>query len=301
MVPEFPKFKKLERSDKKEIERVTKEFPPYSDFNFVSLWSWNTANKIRISKLNDNIVIRFSDYVTGDVFLSFIGKNKVIETAIELITFSKKRYGKNFLKLVPEELSLYFKFKHSPFVVHSDRDDADYMYLSEHLASMNNWQKSSKSKMLKKTLQSAGRYTVTTKPVGSIDKKQYLSMFHTWSMSKHGSDAYDLNEYRAFRRFLKLADPRTICISIYREGVLAAFSMYEKIKPSYATAHFSKAHTEKYPGSYDLLIWEEGRIFHKKNIKILNFEQDLGIPGLRYAKEKYRPLYLLKKITVTLP
>lgn len=301
MIPTFPRFKALELKDKQAIERVTKEFPPYSDFNFTSLWSWNTYNKIRVSNLNGNIVVRFSDYVTHEVFLSFIGKEKVLETTIELIAFSKKRYGKNFLKLVPEELSLYFKFKYSPFVVLSDRDDADYIFLSEHLAGMNSWHKSSKSKALRKTVDSLPHYKVVVKPVNAINKKEYLAMFHTWSLNKHDSHAYDLNEYKAFRRFLKLANPATLSISIYIDNRLAAFSMYEKIKPSYGIAHFSKADTQDYPGIYDILIWEEGRIFHKKNIKFLNFEQDLGIPGLRYAKEKYRPLYLLKKIMVTLP
>ena len=38
MIPEFPEFKKLELSNKEEIEKITQKFPPYSDFNFVSMW-----------------------------------------------------------------------------------------------------------------------------------------------------------------------------------------------------------------------------------------------------------------------
>jgi hypothetical protein len=300
MIPVFPKFKKLELADKKEIERVTKEFPPYSDFNFVSLWSWNTHNKIRVSKLNKNIVVQFSDYVTHETFFSFIGKNKVLETTIELIAYSKKRYNKNFLKLIPEELSLYFKFKHSPFVVHSDRDDADYMYLSEHLASMDAWRKNSKAKTIRKITQSFPDYKVTVSKLSEINKKTYLTMFHKWSINKHDTHAYDLNEYKAFRRFLNLKNQSIIAVSIFIDGKLAGFSMYEKLNNRYAIAHFSKADIKDYPGIYELLNWQEGVVLHKKNVKFLNWEQDLGIEGLRYAKEKYRPFYLLKKIMVTL-
>ncbi|MBP6904485.1 MAG: DUF2156 domain-containing protein [Candidatus Pacebacteria bacterium] len=301
MIPKFPQFKKLEISDKKEIERITKDFPPYSDFNFISMWSWNTRNKIRVSKLNDNIVVQFSDYITNDIFLSFIGKNKVIETAFELLLFSKKHHQKNFLKLIPEELSLYFKFRHSPFTVSSDRDDADYMYLSEHLASMQDWRNNTKAKTLRKTIQTFPKYKVVVKPLKDTNKKAYLSMFHKWSIRKHDNHAYELNEYKAFQRFLKLADTSTIAICVYVKNQLAGFSMYEKINKRYAIAHFSKADIQDYPGIYDILNWEEGRVLHKKNIKFLNWEQDLGISGLRYAKEKYRPLFLLKKIMVTLP
>ncbi len=300
MIPKFPTFKKLELSDKKEIERITKDFPPYSDFNFVSLWSWNTKNRIRVSMLNKNLVVQFSDYITGEPFLSFIGKHEVSATAFELLEFSNKKLKKNILQLVPEELSLHFKFRNSPFDIDSSRDDADYIHLSEHLAVMNTWHKSSKSKSLRKTIAVFPEYTLKIQPLNKINKKEYLSMFHKWSLNKHAHHAYDLNEYKAFRRFLGLQDRSLVCISIYIHKKLAAFSMYEKVHNQYGIAHFSKADVQQYPGVYDLLIWEEGRVFHKKNVKFLNFEQDLGISGLRYAKEKYRPLYLLKKVTVTL-
>ena len=65
MIPQFPEFKSLELSDKKDIESFTKRFPPYSDFNFVSMWSWDIKEEIRISQLNGNLVVRFTDYLTG--------------------------------------------------------------------------------------------------------------------------------------------------------------------------------------------------------------------------------------------
>src|SRR3989344_4097549 len=108
MIPEFPKFKKLELSDKDDVEKFTSKFPPYSDFNFYSMWGWDIHNNIKLSRLNDNLVVLFKDYISDDSFLSFIGSKKVIETTHQLISFSKKNYKKNFLKLVPEEVFLHF-------------------------------------------------------------------------------------------------------------------------------------------------------------------------------------------------
>lgn len=45
MIPKFPEFKKLELSNKEEIENFTSKFPPYSDFNFVSMWCWDFRYK----------------------------------------------------------------------------------------------------------------------------------------------------------------------------------------------------------------------------------------------------------------
>ena len=76
MLPEFPKFKSIDLTDKKEIEEINKKFPPYSDFNFVSMWCWDIKGEMHISILHDNLVVKFTDYLTGDPFFSFFGNNK---------------------------------------------------------------------------------------------------------------------------------------------------------------------------------------------------------------------------------
>ena len=103
MIPEFPQFKKLELSDKKDIEKFTSKFPPYSDFNFVSMWSWDIKGEMRLSVLNNNLVVRFTDYLTGNPFYSFLGDNKVNETAEQLLELSKNEGLKAELKLIPED------------------------------------------------------------------------------------------------------------------------------------------------------------------------------------------------------
>jgi hypothetical protein len=64
MIPQFPKFKKIDLADLKEIEQFTKQFSPYSDYNFISLWAWNINDAVCISKLNGNLVVRFINYLT---------------------------------------------------------------------------------------------------------------------------------------------------------------------------------------------------------------------------------------------
>ncbi len=301
MIPTFPTFKSLELPDKRAVERLTKVFPAYSDFNFTSLWVWNIKNAVKISKLNGNLVVLFADYVTGEPFLSFIGDKKVSATAFQLLSYAKVHFKQNFLKLIPEELAPYFSFKDSPFIVHHDRADADYIYLSDHLMTMREWSKNPKGKALRKYLSTFPEHKVVVAPLSKINKDHYLDVFHKWSLEKHGNHAFDLNEFKAFERFLGLADTHIVFVSLYVGDELAGFSAYELLPKHYAVAHFSKAHTSVYPGVYEILNWEEGKVMHAKGVKFLNWEQDLGIPGLRHAKEKYRPYFLLKKIMVTLP
>jgi len=300
MIPVFPHFKKLELPDKKNVEKFTSQFPPYSDFNFVSMWVWNIKNTMNIAQLNGNLVVLFTDYVSGDSFLSFVGNKKIQETATELILYSKQHLQKDYLKLIPEEIALSFKSKDVSFSVKTDRDSYDYVYLSEHLEEMPLWKKNSCTESLKKFLKKYPEYTVKENSIQSIDKEEYRKLFHIWSQEKHFNNAYDLNEYKAFQRFLDLKYKNLLFVSIYLKGMLAGFSAYEILTNGYAMAHFSKGDVKDYPGIYNLLNWEEARVFHRKGVRFLNWEQDLGIAGIRYSKEKYKPYFLMKKLLVSL-
>ena len=102
MLPVFPNFKNLEISDKEDIEYITHQFPPYSDFNFVSLWAWNTQGKIEISQLNNNLVVKFQDYLDNNYFYSFIGMHDVLTSIEKLLSASKAKGFGEELKLIPE-------------------------------------------------------------------------------------------------------------------------------------------------------------------------------------------------------
>ena len=94
MIPTFPNFKKLEISDKKEVEEYTSNFPPYSDFNFTSLWAWDTNEKRMISKLNGNLVVQFTDYITCEPFFSFLDYSSHSNTIIVKVNEKFIRFPK---------------------------------------------------------------------------------------------------------------------------------------------------------------------------------------------------------------
>src|SRR3989344_3847914 len=102
MIPQFPDFKKLELKDKDEICGLTAQYPPYSDFDFVSMWSWDFKEEIRISSLKGNLVVRFTDYITGEPFYSFLGTKEVNETTDILLNKSSEEGLTPKLKLIPE-------------------------------------------------------------------------------------------------------------------------------------------------------------------------------------------------------
>ena len=156
---------------------------------------------------------------------------------------------------------------------------------------MNNWQgKNNHSKNISKFIEKFPNYRIEHSSGSAIPKDQYMEMFKEWSKNKKMEDHLEFNEYRATERFFDIGDPNARAISLYFDDNLIGFTVYEVLSEEYAVAHFSKGNTKYHSGIYDVLIWEEAKILHAEGIKYYDFEQDLGIPGLRFSKESYKPI-----------
>lgn len=298
MIPEFPQFKALELSDKEAVEAHTKRFPPYSDFNFVSMWSWDTKGEMRISQLNSNLVVRFTDYINGKPFFSFFGDNKVKETINTLIEYSKENFNKNSLSLVPEHIINNLDANHG-LNLESDVDAFDYVYEVGHLANMHNWSKHTSGKHVRSFSKNFPNYKVDHSFLSEVNKDDYLNLFKKWAQNRKVSDAATKNEYTALNRIFNdsLKDLRVV--SLFIEDRLIGFTIYEIVSQDYAISHFAKSDKSEHAAASDLLNWEEAKILNEQGIRYFNWEQDLGIIGLRKSKQKYNPSFLFKKFVIS--
>ncbi len=82
MVSQFPQFQALSSNDRQLFEKESSNFPQYSDISFNTLMTWwNLDNKLKISKLNGNLVIYYSLPFDNDSSgLSIIGVNNIDES-----------------------------------------------------------------------------------------------------------------------------------------------------------------------------------------------------------------------------
>ncbi len=298
IIPEFPNLKDIELSDKVHIKAFTSEFLPYSDFNFTAMWSWswNTNHKMMISQLNKNLVVLFNDYVSGEYFLSFIGKNKISDTALRLITYSREHYKVDSLKLIPEEIAEVLS--KSEFKVVPDRDSYDYVYSVLDLANIDTWSRSSLSKGIKQFIKKYPNYVIKQNTAQEIQKNEYLEMFEIWAKNKNIKDHFELNEYKAFKKSLQ-SDDNIKITSLYIDNNLVGFNTHEIISNNYANSGFSKANIKYHKSIYAVLNWEEAKILKKQGVKYYNWEQDVGIENLRKSKMSYHPISFLRKYKVS--
>lgn len=299
MIPEFPKFKKLEFSDREEILKYTTKFVPYSDFNFTSIWSWNTSNRFKVSILNKNLIMQFSDYVSDEIFLTCIGRNQINKTVTQLLGLAERKGLLSTLKFITKEIAE--KLDTSRFLVEEDRDNFDYIYSIKGLSELRG---SSFADLRNQRKRMEHRYRGVRLDLLDVKdtqiRNQIRDLFYGWAMNKD-SDLEAEKEYMALDRLLMLSRKKGInfaTVGVFDADQLIAFGINEVLWNGYAISHFVKANV-KYAGIYAFLMQAIAETLSTQGCEYLNYEQDLGLKKLRYAKMCFRPTEFLQKYTVT--
>ncbi len=298
MLPTFPQFKPLELADQADIEKFTINYPPYSDYNFTSMWCWNTANGIRLSTLNNNLVVKFADYITGKNFYSFLGINDrdaTLNTLFEHIDATKPHL--RYLKLVPEVT--LGDYTSRAVKIYPDRDNFDYVYSVEKLETLAGGKLAAKRNYVKRF---KAYYQSTLIELDLKQEKtmeQIRELFFIWVMRHDRPLAEFQHEFVALNRFLKLDDySNFLSLGIFIDGALCAFWLLEIVDQIYAMSHFQKARTADFIGINAYLLQEGALILAERGIQLINYEQDLGLAGLREAKLDFAPVDYLKKFII---
>jgi uncharacterized protein len=299
MLPEFPQFKKLELGDKKEIEKITGEYPPYSDFNFVSMWSWDVKGEMRISVLHGNLVVQFTDYITGRPFYSFLGNSKVGETASTLLELSRKDGFEPKLKLLPEDSIMGIDVK--KFNVQENRDHFDYVYDFTELSSLVGGKFAHKRNQVSAFLKKYPEAQIKIIDLKDKDLQTEMINLHLkWSKKKAEKEqAFESHDEAMFERLLlTLESCSLVGTGVFVGDKLVAFLISELTPSEYVIAHSSKI-DDAFIGVNAFLMKKNSEIMYSLNKRFFNYEQDLGIENLRQAKVRFRPTSFLKKYQLT--
>jgi hypothetical protein len=301
MLPKFPEFKKLELTDKKEIEKITTQYPPYSDFNFVSMWSWDIKGEMRVSDLNGNLVVRFTDYVDQKkVFYSFLGKYKVEETAATLLELSKKEKLEPILALVPEDSVV--ELDKEKFSIVEDRDHFDYIYHTATLMNLTGNKLRNKRNQVGYFIKKFPKAEIRLLNLGDTETRDdIIRLYKKWFSYKildNFFQNYEHHELEAIKRlFISYDKFNLISVGIFEKNKLVAFFINELTESSYCLGLIAKAEISM-QGIYAFLRKKNAEIISSFNKEFMNDEQDLGIEKLRDAKMQFRHHSFLKKYKV---
>lgn len=302
LIPQFPHFKEVSLHDRSLIKKITQEYPPYSDFNFTNLWTWDVLETRKLASLNDNLVILFSDYRTATPILSFLGHHKVEDTASAILNHTEKLKAEPTLKYIPEETAKLLCPK--TFKVAEDKTNHDYIFLVKDMANPIATNLKSKRRLANKFLNSYPQVKIQTQELSDpMTQKNIFDVLYCWEQNKKiDNKAYEIiYEEIALRRLINSAHNHDLILTcIYDEDKMIAFSIDELLPNNYALSHFIKADI-KYKGIYEYLNQVVASMLLRLGVEYWNWEQDLNLEGLRKLKMSYRPVNFLKKYEVSLP
>lgn len=294
----FPQFSPLTRHRRKAVADHTRNCAPYSDFNFVSLLTWDTNDEAALSWLSGNLVVRFADYCTQEPFYSFLGSNDLEATGRTLLEFIKTHSVRPSLYLVPECVA-------EPLApcglhIHRDDDQRDYLlaiealrtYAGNRLGAKRNFvirfHRAHQAQCKAIDLTEVG---IQTRVLDLVHRRQILQV------EEEGDPDHERTAlHRAMTAYRYLPTMRAYAVFVGSD--MAAFVIAEVLRDGYAKLHFTKADTD-YVGIYPYLMQKLAQELAATGAHTLNYQQDLGVPGLRRGKQSYAPIGFLGKYTVS--
>ena len=297
MTSEIPEnFKPLEMVDKEVFDHFLALDPPeISELSFTNLFMWRKKNRPVWLEEDGCVLVIMRPMNSAPFGIQPFGpgdKGKALEALFEYLRNVSpqgqiQRAGESFVEkwVVPERFSSTF-----------DRDNSDYVYLVQDLIDLAGRRYHRKKHQLNRFTRSS---PFEYREMDAEMVECFLDMQEEWCKMKDCEDNQDLvSEDYAIREALTHFEELG-----YRGGAiqvdtkLEAISLGEMLDSQTAVIHVEKANPE-IPGLYTAMnhlfcvhAWSGARY--------VNREQDLGISGLRTAKESYYPHHMVRKYIVT--
>ncbi len=238
------------------------------------------------------------------LFYSFIGTSNCNETATELLEYLSSKSLSPELKIVPEYTVRNLDTER--FQITEDRDNFDYICSVKELAMMSGRQWL-RTRRLVNLFQKNDFIFIRLKLPESTNQEKIKNCMNSWvnvkkvkskTMAFENNGAFELETIALDRLLVDSCDilDYTLCYGVFVDGIMAGFCIGE-ISHKHFTARFTKANYEK-KGTFQFLIRQTARDLLEQGITHWNFEEDMGLPSLRFAKSRYRPTHFLKKYTV---
>jgi hypothetical protein len=282
----------LSLDDRLFVTEYLMRFPPeISELTFTNLYAWRHTRPIWIGEFGASLIF-FAETKMGLVILGNpLGPAPLVEVFRE--------YGGRITgaERFPKEKIVNITLSPGTMII-EDRDNGDYVYRREYLATLAGRNFTKKRNHINQCLAAYNcRYEIIT----AETIPECLAMQDRWCAARDCKAEPGLcGEYQAIEETLQHYMEFGLTGGAIRiEGIIEAFAIGEALNPTTAVCHFEKA-MPQFQGLGQLI----NQWFAKNNLVVftyVNREQDLGIPGLRRAKESYYPDHLVEKVRIVLP
>ena len=290
-------FKPIEIQDKAVFDRFLRRDPPrISELTFTNLFMWRHRHHPSWLQWGDCLLIVFRPKEAAPFGLPPVGsgdKQKALDflcRRLEALTPEARvcRADNTFVEKYVDP---------GQYRVDLDRDNSDYVYLTQDLINLSGRKYHRKKNHLNQFIKN---YRFKYSPLDQDLVTSCLEMQESWCQMRECVEQPDLLSedfavHEALTHFQEL-DYRGGAIVI--DSRVEAYALGEPLNEETAVIHVEKANPD-IPGLYSV-INQRFCSDDWAGMTYINREQDLGSEGLRKAKKSYYPHHMVEKYTLTL-
>ena len=293
-------FKRAELEDKEIISRYFQHHTSRScERTFVNVFLWSRKYPVKWAIVENTLVFKSED----DTHLSYAfpaGTDEDIQKAIAVLEkySEKKGYPFSMYNVTLDNFERLEQWYPGRFQITYERDDADYIYESEKLATLSGKKLHGKRNHINKFKNTFGdRWSYEPMSVDNVE--ECFQMALDWRNDNGCNEDEEKNaEMCVTLNSLRLFQELELTGGVLRiDGKVVAFTMGEPVCSDTFVVHIEKAYADV-PGAYPMI--NQQFVEHEcMGYRYVNREEDTGAEGLRKAKLSYRPAFLIEKGTVT--
>ena len=285
-------FKEITKDDKKIFDKYLRlTYHENSAFNFTNFYMWRKYYQARWAVEDDVLFVKY-----GENFLQPFCADDKVESAVRKIV-EKNSAEYIFINAEKNFVAQLEKISDLEFEILPQRNRFDYVYNTQDLINLSG-RKYHRAKNLINAFRNLYPTAQYVSDFTDEVKKLCIDCLNIWYTE------HDLTEYPAlpFERaaILELLDDFDFFDikigAIILAGKVVAFSLGEQINSDTAVIHIEKADFDV-KGAY-AVINQKFAAQAWKDLKFINREEDLGIAGIRAAKESYKPVKMIEKFNV---
>jgi hypothetical protein len=294
--PEFPSSRNLALENKSLLDSLLKHMQPtISELTFTNLFAWNGSEPVQISRLGETVLLQRRRLRDGKTFLLPPLGEQPLTSVVRSLRASRTMGSQvSFYGMVPEQVP---QLGGEGVKVETDRDDWDYVYLTSDLAGLPGDKYHAKRNFISRCL---SKYECKYVSIGPSEVKNCLELQTEWCNLRNCSMVAGLETENTaiktvFDHFEYLG---VFGGAVYVDDKVEAFTLAELLNDETAVIHFEKANP-RIEGLYQVI----NQWFCQKALRgfrFVNREQDLGMSGLRKAKQSYHPHHMVEKSIVHL-
>lgn len=267
------------------------------EYSFSNNMAWKRLGDSRIAFYKDFYIccsFRSDDNIPRFILPS--GSGDYREVFKEMKMYSEK-LGKplRVAGITETSLKMLNELFHDSFITETDEGEWDYIYYYDDLLNLPGRKFHSKRNHLARFNELGAVYS----PITEKDFDDCITFsVHEYNIKSTASDHSFLAEQYAINTYFNYYRELGLQGGVIRiDGKVSAFTIGDRLNNDTFCVHIEKADTR-----YNGIFAGINNCFVKSindKYKFVNREEDLGIEGLRKAKQSYNPAFLLKKYTVT--